>query len=73
VYFQLLDSVQFSQVQSIGLIQDIVNTLSGIDTDTAFAIKKKKKRGLAPVTHTCNPSYSESRNQEDQGSKPALA
>jgi hypothetical protein len=24
-----------------------------------------------PVAHTCNPSYSESRNQEDCGMKPA--
>jgi hypothetical protein len=27
----------------------------------------------APVAHTCNPSYSRGRDQEDQGSKPALA
>jgi hypothetical protein len=25
------------------------------------------------VAHTCNPSYSGGRDQEDQGSKPALA
>jgi hypothetical protein len=25
-----------------------------------------------PVAHTCNPSYSESRDQEDCGSKPAV-
>jgi hypothetical protein len=28
-------------------------------------------RGWAPVAHTCNPSYSGDRVQEDQGSKPA--
>jgi hypothetical protein len=27
----------------------------------------------APVAHTCNPSFSGSRNQEDRGSKPARA
>jgi hypothetical protein len=26
-----------------------------------------------PVAHTCNPSYSGGRDQEDQGSKPAQA
>jgi hypothetical protein len=26
-----------------------------------------------PVAHTCNPSYSGSRNQEDHSSKPAWA
>jgi hypothetical protein len=26
-----------------------------------------------PVAHTCNPSYSGSKDQEDQGSKPAWA
>jgi hypothetical protein len=28
---------------------------------------------LAPVVHTCNPSYSEGRDQEDHGSKPSWA
>jgi hypothetical protein len=27
----------------------------------------------APVVHACNPNYSGSRDQEDQGSKPAQA
>jgi hypothetical protein len=27
----------------------------------------------APVAHTCNPSYSRGRDQEDRGSKPAQA
>jgi hypothetical protein len=27
----------------------------------------------APLAHTCNPSYSGGRNQEDHGSKPAQA
>jgi hypothetical protein len=27
---------------------------------------------LGVVAHTCNPSYSGGRDQEDQGSKPAL-
>jgi hypothetical protein len=26
-----------------------------------------------PVAHTCNPSYSEGRDQEDRSSKPAQA
>jgi hypothetical protein len=29
--------------------------------------------GWAPVAHACNPSYSGSRDQEDQGSKPSWA
>jgi hypothetical protein len=29
--------------------------------------------GLVPVSHTCNPSYSGSRDQEDHSSKPAWA
>jgi hypothetical protein len=28
---------------------------------------------MAPVAHTCSPSYSRGRNQEDHGSKPAQA
>jgi hypothetical protein len=28
---------------------------------------------LVPVAHTCNPSYSGGRDQEDCGSKPAWA
>jgi hypothetical protein len=35
--------------------------------------KKKKKTSQVPVAHTCNPSYSGGRNQEDRGSKPAWA
>jgi hypothetical protein len=30
-----------------------------------------KKKIWVPVTHTCNPNYSEGRDQEDCGSKPA--
>jgi hypothetical protein len=30
-------------------------------------------RGQAPVAHTCNPSYSGGRDQEDRSSKPAQA
>jgi hypothetical protein len=33
----------------------------------------KKKFELAPVVHTCNPNYSRVRDQEKQGSRPALA
>jgi hypothetical protein len=33
----------------------------------------KSETGQAPVTHTCNPSYSGGRNQEDRSSKPAQA
>jgi hypothetical protein len=38
--------------------------------------KKKEKTKLlswALVAHTCDPSYSEDRDQEDHGSKPAQA
>jgi hypothetical protein len=34
---------------------------------------KKKRTNQAPVVHTCNLSYSGSRDQEDCGSKPAPA
>jgi hypothetical protein len=30
-------------------------------------------RGQTPVAHTCNPSYSGGKEQEDHGSKPARA
>jgi hypothetical protein len=39
--------------------------------DWKYDLKSGSK--LAPVAHTCNPSYSEGRDQEDRGSKPALA
>jgi hypothetical protein len=35
--------------------------------------QEKRKKGRAPVTHSCNPSYSGGRDQEDRGSKPAQA
>jgi hypothetical protein len=36
-------------------------------------ITKNLKHSQALVAHACNPSYSGSRDQEDQGSRPALA
>jgi hypothetical protein len=33
--------------------------------------RKEKHEGLELVAHTCNPSYSGGRDQEDRGSKPA--
>jgi hypothetical protein len=33
----------------------------------------RKIDSQVPVAHTCNPSYSGDRDQEDQGSKPAQA
>jgi hypothetical protein len=35
--------------------------------------KKMEHRSWVPVAHTCNPSYSGSRDQEDCGLKPAWA
>jgi hypothetical protein len=32
---------------------------------------QRNKLGWVLVAHTCNPSYSEGRDQEDCGSKPA--
>jgi hypothetical protein len=34
---------------------------------------QKWHAGWTPVAHTCNPSYSGGRDQEDHGSKPAQA
>jgi hypothetical protein len=34
---------------------------------------KQKPKGQALVTHTCHPSYSEGRDQEDCGSKETWA
>jgi hypothetical protein len=36
-------------------------------------LKKKLQRSWAPVAHTCNPSYSGDRDQEDCGLKPVRA
>jgi hypothetical protein len=38
--------------------------------DTGPSVKNKA-RSLELVAHACNPSYSEGRDQEDHGSKPA--
>jgi hypothetical protein len=35
--------------------------------------KKERMKAARPVTHSCNPSYSGSRDQVDLGSKPAQA
>jgi hypothetical protein len=40
---------------------------------TKFFFFKLSKISLAPVAHTCNPSYSGGRDKEDHGSKPARA
>jgi hypothetical protein len=37
------------------------------------AVLWKTQKGWALVAHTCNPSYSGGRDQEDLGSKPAQA
>jgi hypothetical protein len=34
---------------------------------------KRVALSWVPVVHTCNPSYTRGRDQEDQGSKPAQA
>jgi hypothetical protein len=34
---------------------------------------KKNKHSRVLVAHACNPGYSEGRDQEDHGLKPALA
>jgi hypothetical protein len=34
-------------------------------------LSKLPKSSQAPVAHTCNPSYSGGRDQEDHGCKPA--
>jgi hypothetical protein len=43
-----------------------------VNTDTKTASVKVKKCSQV-LTHTCNPSLSGSRDQEDQGSKPVRA
>jgi hypothetical protein len=40
---------------------------------TAKKKKKEKYESQEPVAHTCHPSYSGGRDQEDHGSKPAWA
>jgi hypothetical protein len=37
------------------------------------ATEKKKEDSWALVAHACNPSYFRGRDQEDRGSKAALA
>jgi hypothetical protein len=37
------------------------------------SLRVRVKSLWALEAHTCNPSYSRGRDQEDQGSKPALA
>jgi hypothetical protein len=41
-------------------------------TSGAFA-KQKRELCQVPVAHTCNPSYSGGKDQEDHGLKPAWA
>jgi hypothetical protein len=38
-----------------------------------MSIPTRVSQCLVPVVHACNPSYSEGRDQEDRGLKPALA
>jgi hypothetical protein len=43
----------------------------GLHSKTLSLKKQKTNNKLEPVAHTCNPSYSGGREQEDRGSKPA--
>jgi hypothetical protein len=42
----------------------------GLSSNPSTA-KRKRKKSQAPEAHTCNPSYSEGRDQEDPDLKPA--
>jgi hypothetical protein len=47
---------------------------ASLDYTVRFCLKKiLSNLSRAPVPHTCNPSYSGGRDQEDQGLKPAQA
>jgi hypothetical protein len=43
------------------------------DDNLLLRFRAKTRNCQAPVTHTCNPSYSGGRDQEDHSSKPAWA
>jgi hypothetical protein len=43
----------------------------GLIPSTTLKEEKKRKSCQPPVAHACNPSYLDSRDQEDHGSKPA--
>jgi hypothetical protein len=47
-----------------------MNLLLCYSEDFCYSYGLKKWHGWRPVAHTCNPSYSRSRDQEDWGSKP---
>jgi hypothetical protein len=44
-----------------------------LGSNLSTEIKKKFKLCWVLVAHACNPNYSEDRDQEDHGSKPALS
>jgi hypothetical protein len=49
-----------------------LHEISGMPTSQLGALTMGSPRELGKA-HTCNPSYSGGRDQEDQGSKPALS
>jgi hypothetical protein len=44
-----------------------------LSVNSLWLAEKKKPTSQALVAHTCNPSYSGGRDQEDHSLKPALA
>jgi hypothetical protein len=47
--------------------------LKKADNNKCWKATLENNLGWAPVAHTCNPSYSRGRDQEDCGLKPAQA
>jgi hypothetical protein len=67
-------------VQAVELLFSNSKALSSIPRPTKTkkkerkkSIKKKKEASRVPMAHACNPRYSEGRDREDHGSKPAWA
>jgi hypothetical protein len=54
-------------------VTQVVECISTRPCIQSPVLTKGENISWAPVAHTCNPSYSGGRDQEDRGSKPAQA
>jgi hypothetical protein len=55
----------------VAQVQSLPSKLEALSSNLSTS-KIKNNYSQAPVPHTCNPSYSGNRDQEDLGLKPVL-
>jgi hypothetical protein len=69
----IISILQIKETEVKEIRQFKVTQNSKLETLRSFLTATKTMKSRVPVAHTCNPSHSGGRDQEDCGSKPAHA